>query len=307
MRIAVFGGTGFVGRALCHRLSSEGAELRLFCRNPQRHRDLLLLPGLTLGAIDLSDEEAINRACADSDLSCNLIGVLHDRRRGGFRDLHINFPRRLAQACRRADIPLVHVSALGAAPTAPSKYLRSKAMGEKMVSGELKRAVIFRPGIIYGPQDHFLAQFAALVRTLPVIAVPCPHARLVPVYIEDVTAAIAGVCMSRDGPTFSADESRDLVGPDSYRLIELVRLIAGTLGLRRLVLPLDPLSSLLGAAVLGMLPGRLFTLDNRRSLRADSSSEAAPCPTKITEVLADCLSPANPQQRLQRYRREQGR
>ena len=281
--------------------------MQVLCRNPQRHRDLLLLPGVSLSGLDISDGEAIRQACAENDLACNLLGVLHDRRRGGFQEIHIDFPWRLVQACKHSGIRLVHVSALGAAPTAPSEYLRSKAMGEKIVSSEQKRAVIFRPSLIYGPQDHFLSQFAALIRILPLVAVPCPHARMAPVYIGDVAAAIAAACIANGGSTFSAAESRDLVGPENYKLIDLVRLIARTLGLKRWVVPLDPLSSLASAAVFGMLPGKLFTLDNRRSLKADNSSDAPPCPTIITEVLSECLFPVNEQKRLQECRRESGR
>ena len=306
-RIAVFGGTGFVGRALCRKLSSAGAQVRVLCRNPQRHRDLLLLPGVSLSGVDISAGKAIRQACAENDSACNLLGVLHDRRRGGFQDIHIDFPQRLAQACKHAGIPLVHVSALGAAPAAPSEYLRSKAMGEKIVSREQKRAVIFRPSLIYGPQDHFLTQFAALIRALPIVAVPCPYARLAPVYIEDVAAVIADACISGGASTSSADKSRDLVGPENYKLIDLVRMIARTLGLKSWVVPLDPLSSLVSAAVFGMLPRKLFTLDNRRSLKADNSSDAPPCPTRITEVLSECLLPVDQQKRLQECRRESSR
>ena len=304
IRIAVFGGTGFVGRALCQKLSSEGAQLQILCRNPQRNRDLLLLPGLSLSALDIDDDEAIRRACAESDLACNLIGVLHNGRRGGFQKLNFDFPGRLARFCRRSDTRLVHVSALGAAANAPSDYLKSKAAGEKVVSAEQKRAVIFRPSVIYGPRDHFLSRFATLLRLLPAVAVPCPHARLAPVYIEDVTAAIAEVCLSDNDSNFSADSSRDLCGPETYRLIDLVRLIADTLELKRWVLPLDPLSSMLSAAVLGMLPGKLFTLDNRRSLKVDNVSDAPPCPTKITEVLSECLVPVDQRRRLYQFRRD---
>ena len=281
--------------------------MQVLCRNPQRHRDLLLLPGLSLDGIDIADEESIRQACAENELVCNLIGVLHNRRRGEFQEIHVDFPRRLAQACKRSDIPFVHLSALGAESTAPSQYLRSKAAGEKIVSSEHQRTVIFRPSLIYGPRDHFLTRFAAMIRILPVVAVPCPSARLTPVYVEDVAAAIADVCISSDGSAFSADKSRDLVGPESYRLIDLVRLIANALELKRWVAPLDPLSSLLSAAIFGALPGKLFTLDNRRSLKSDQSSDALPCPTRITEVLSECLFPVNQQKRLHDCRRKHGR
>ena len=64
---------------------------------------------------------------------------------------------------------MIHVSAIGADENSPSAYARAKAEGEKAVLAAKPDATIFRPSIMFGPEDDFFNKFAAMARMLPAL------------------------------------------------------------------------------------------------------------------------------------------
>ena len=78
-RIALLGGTGFVGTALAARLAADGHELRLLTRDPRRAAHLRVLPGARVLRADVHDEAALRRALEGCDTVVNLVGILNER------------------------------------------------------------------------------------------------------------------------------------------------------------------------------------------------------------------------------------
>ncbi len=105
--------------------------------------------------------------------------------------MHVQLPRRLAQACATAGVRrVVHVSALGADAQAPSRYLRSKAAGEAALASPALDLTVLRPSVIFGEGDRFLNLFARLQSVFPVIPLAGAEARFQPVWVDDVALAI---------------------------------------------------------------------------------------------------------------------
>jgi NADH dehydrogenase len=264
--VLVIGGSGFLGRHVVRQLAAAGCQVRVPTRNRERARELILLPTVDVIEADVHDAETLERLTAGVDAVVNLAGILH----GNFEAAHVDLPRRIVAACRKAGVPrLVHVSALKAAPDGPSAYLRSKAQGEAQVragQSEGLQTTIVRPSVVFGREDHFLNLFARLARQLPVLALASPDARFQPVHVLDVARAITAALA--DPRTFG--QAYDLCGPHVYSLRELVQYVVRALGLRRPVLGLGPSLSMLQAAFLEHLPGRLMTRDNVRSMRVDN-------------------------------------
>ena len=274
LRIAVLGGTGFVGRSLSARLVRAGHTVRILTSHRDRHRDLLVLPTAQLVEADVHNPAVLLREFQGLDAVINLVGILNEAGRdgSGFERAHAELPARVVQACRQAGVPrLLHMCALHAATDAPSHYLRSKARGEQVVleaAGSGLRVTSFRPSVIFGPRDSFTNRFAGLLRRVPgVFPLACPNARMQPVYVEDVAEAFS-VALDRH-ETFG--QRYDLCGPQVYTLQEIVAYLAGVLGLKRRILPLGPGLSRLQAAVLQFAPGKPFTPDNFRSLQVAST------------------------------------
>lgn len=295
LRIAVLGGTGFVGHSLCTRLAAAGHELRILTRHRDRHRNFLVLPTAQVVEADVHNPAVLKRELAGCDAAVNLVGILNESGRETFVRAHAELPAKLVQACREAGVSrLLHMSALHATADAPSLYLRSKAQGERavMAAAGALQVTSFRPSVIFGRGDSFTNRFAALLRQVP-LAFPlaCPEARLQPVHVEDVTQAFA-VALERH-ETYG--KQYNLCGPKAYSLLELVTLIARSCGQHRWIVPLGPGLSRLQATLLQFAPGKPFTPDNFRSLQVPSiCSEPFPAifgiePAQLEEILPTFL------------------
>jgi NADH dehydrogenase len=277
LRIAVLGGTGFVGHSLSLRLVEAGHAVRILTRRRERHRDLLVLPDTQLIEADVHNPAVLKREFAGCDAVVNLVGVLNapGRNGRGFERAHAELPAKVVQACRQAGVPrLLHMCALHASPDGPSHYLRSKARGEQIVleaeSGEL-HVTSFRPSVIFGPRDSFTNLFARLLRRTPfVFPLACAEARLQPVYVEDVARAFVHALDRHE----THGRRYNLCGPRVYTLREILAYLARVQGLRRRILPLGPRLSRLQALLLQFAPGQPFTPDNYRSLQVASVCDA---------------------------------
>jgi len=273
-RIVVLGGTGFIGRHLVARLVEQGCHVVVPTRRSQHGRDLKFLPTVEIVETDLHDSAALTRLLAGNDAVVNLIGVLHDKPGEPYGEhfarAHVALPRRLVEACGRANIRrIIHVSALGVRldRRGPSMYLRSKADGERAIEQSLTDWTILRPSVVFGPDDQFLNLFAGLLQFAPVMPLAGASCRFQPVYVGDVVAAIAAALdeASTIGKTI------ELAGPEVFTLAELVAWVGRVSGHPR---PIIPLSAGLGkwqAWFLEHLPGpTLMSRDNVDSMAVDN-------------------------------------
>ncbi len=269
--ICVLGGTGFVGSHLVTRLSHAGHRVTVLSRHPHRHRGLSVLPTVRVARADVHDEAALAAAFRGCDAVINLVGVLNEGQGETFRRAHVELPRKVAQAARKAGVRrLLHMSALGAdAANAPSLYLRTKGEGEaalRVHAGDRIAYTVFQPSVIFGPGDALTNRFADLLRIAPVFPLACPDARFQPVYVGDVAQAFVNALEDRT----THGQRYLLCGPEIYTLRALVELVAREARLNRRIVGLPRWLGKLQATVLEFVPGKPFTRDNWRSLQMDS-------------------------------------
>ena len=213
--ILVLGGTGFVGRAICERLversGGAGGRILVPTRRIQHGQRLRSLPTLEAVQADVHDDAALAGLVAQADAVINLVAILHGSA-AAFGRVHVELPRRLAQACGEAGVRrLVHVSALGVDPAGPSNYLRSKAEGEAVLMGSGLDVTLLRPSVNFGTEDRFLNLFARLQALAPVLPLAGSDARFQPVWVEDVAEAMVGALADREtiGQTYGRSGSGD--------------------------------------------------------------------------------------------------
>jgi uncharacterized protein YbjT (DUF2867 family) len=299
-RICVLGGTGFIGQHLLSRLAARGDALIVPTRYIRHARDLFLLPTIETMEADIHDDATLARLVRGCDAVVNLVGILRGRgaRSGerygaGFRTIHVDLPRRVAALCADAGVEhVLHMSALGASADAPSEYLRSKADGEKAVlESRGINATVFRPSVVFGPEDRFLNLFARLQRLpwlmMPVMYLGSPDAKFQPVYVGDVVEAMVAALFDRE----AFGRRYDLCGPKVYTLRELVEYTGEVTGHRRPVIALGESLSSMQAAVLERLPGKLLTRDNVQSMKVDNVC-ACDFPFGIEPGAIETLAPA---------------
>lgn len=307
-KIALLGGTGFVGRALCERLRQDGHQLSLLTRNAKAHADMAEGSDLRLLQGHIEDFDFLSEKLQGHDLAINLVGILNERGHSGrdFRALHAELPRSFGRACRKAGVKQVlHMSALGAqAGSAPSRYLRSKGEGANALQVELGGQVpwtIFCPSVIFGPGDSFTNRFANLLRFMPgFFPLACPDSRFAPAYVGDVVEAFTRAI----GSTQSHGQRYQLCGPREYSLREIVSWLATVTQRRRRIIGLPDSLARMQAGIMEFLPGKPFSRDNYLSLQIDSvrnpdSSEPGFAalgidPAAMEDIVPGYLAPAKP-------------
>lgn len=314
--ICILGGTGFVGRHLAHRLTHHGYKVRILTRRRERHRGLIVNPDITLLQANVHESADLQQHFSNVDAVINLVGILNEsgKKGEGFRRVHVELPEKIVAAAVASGVPrLLQMSALNAdAGEQNSLYLKSRGEGENLVHAAAGQGLVvtsFRPSVIFGAGDSFFNRFATLLKlSRPVFPLACPNSRFAPVCVTDVVEAM---CRALDDAT--GGERMDLCGPNVYTLRELVEYTRDQLGLKCHITGLGDRLSRLQARVLGLMPGKPFTMDNYYSLQKDSvcTNNALPSlgitPTPIAAVVPGYLAQRNARGHYREFRRHSRR
>lgn len=276
--ITVFGGSGFLGRHVVRALAKRQYRIRVAVRRP----DLAgyLQPLGRVGQIHAVQANVRNRpsvaaAVRGSDVVINLVGILFESGRQRFDAVQSFGAEGVALAAAAHNARMVHVSAIGADEDSSAAYARAKRRGEELVLAATPEATIFRPSILFGPNDDFFNRFAGIARLSPFLPlVGGGHTRFQPVFVGDVAQAIAKAV---DGAT-RPGAIYELGGPDVYTFRELMEFTLATIERRRLLLPLPFGVAKLQAAIfelvsklpLRILSKPLLTRDQVELLRYDN-------------------------------------
>ncbi|HYE48442.1 MAG TPA: complex I NDUFA9 subunit family protein [Azospirillaceae bacterium] len=267
----VFGASGFIGRHLVRRLAKTGCVIRVVSRHPSGAGFLR-----TNGAVgqivpmgcDVRSEESIRAAVQGADLVVNLIGILAESRRYSFQAVQAEAAGRIARVAKQAGVArFVQMSALGADAASGSRYARSKAEGERLVREAFPEATLFRPSIVFGPEDGFFNRFARMAMLSPALPlIGGGHTKFQPVYVGDVADAIMNALSTPE----SQGRTYELVGPRTYTFRELMQLVLSQTGRRNRLVSLPWGLAKVKAAFLELLPWKPLTRDQVELLKADN-------------------------------------
>ena len=245
--VTVFGGSGFVGKYVVRALCRDGWRVRVAARRPHTCQDLKVIGDVgqvQLVQANIRFPKSVERAVEGADAVINLVAVLFEEGKQSFESLHVKGAGTVAQASARAGVSnYVQMSALGADVDGQSEYARTRGLGEQAVREALPSADIMRPSIIFGEEDNFFNQFAAMAQFAP--ALPLlggGTTKFQPTYVGDVADAIAKVITQR-----SSGQTYELGGPRVYSFKELLTFTLNTIDRKRFLLPVP----WFGAKILG--------------------------------------------------------
>lgn len=268
--VTIFGGSGFLGRHLVRALVKRGYRIKVAVRRP----DLAghLQPLGRVGQIhavqaNLRYPESVKAAARGADVLINLVGVLFERSRQRFAPVHTAGAGAVAQVAAETGARMLHVSAIGADAHSRAAYARSKRAGEEAVLAATPSATIFRPSVVFGPEDDFLNRFAAMATVSPALPlVGGGETRFQPVYVADVAQAIAAAAdgLARPGVIY------ELGGPEVMNLKQILQFTLATIERRRLLVPVPfALAKAIGY-VAQFLPKPPLTPDQVELLKYDN-------------------------------------
>lgn len=217
MRVAITGGTGFVGRHLAERLT------------PERAVRISRSSGVTI-----TDVDALTAAFEGCDVVAHCAGINREIGEQTFQRVHIDGTRAVVEAARRAGVRrIVMVSFLRARPDCGSGYHESKWAAEEIVRDSGIEHTILKSGMIYGPGDHMVDHVTRAVRTLPFFATVGYRERTArPVPIDDAVDVLMAAVEGR-----IPDSTVAVMGVDEVTLGEAIRRIARVAGRRPAFLP----------------------------------------------------------------------
>jgi uncharacterized protein YbjT (DUF2867 family) len=289
-RVLLLGGSGFIGQQLAFALANKGYLVTVPCRRPHRHRALSVHANIQVVESNVFDNTQLDQLCHNQNTVINLIGILHERKKGDFRKIHVEFIKTLVSTCANNKIKrLMHLSALGADQArGTSLYLRSKGEGENLLHtfGQKDLHVTsFQPSVVFGRDDQFINQFAGILKLcIGFFPLACPNSKFAPIYVGDLVTRVVDAIDDKA----THGKRYPLCGPEVFTLKQILELIAKSMGISCRIVPLGNGLSKLQAFVLQNLPGKLFTMDNYRSLQTpsvcDSSDHGT---TSLTQYIQD--------------------
>lgn len=266
-QLVILGGTGFVGSHLIPRLVRDGHRIVLLSRNREQHRELGVLPGVSVRSADVYNDDALQKHLVGADAVINLVGILNATGRHTFQRAHVELTRRLLAACAATGVERLHQMSSLKAGQGLSQYLKTRGEAEALVKASALNWTIYQPSVIFGAGDGLVSRFASLLRGIPALPLARAGSRMAPTWVGDVVEAMAR-CIDSD--SLGQRQTFELYGPEVLSLGDIVRKIRDAADLRTPVIPLPDSLGRLQAQVAGWLPGKPFSLDNFLSLRTDS-------------------------------------
>ena len=236
MRVAITGGTGFVGRNLARSLTSAGHEVVLISRGvDQRDLSVRDLPGARFEEIGTDNVDRLAEAFAGCEAVAHLGGINRELGRQTYAAVHVQGTENVVEAAERAGVrKILLLSFLRARPNCGSKYHESKWAAEEIVRRSSLDFTIFKAGVIYGRGDHMLDHISHALHTFPVfLLVGFRPKAMRPLAVEDLVQTMSAAIL--DGRLARA--TVPITGPEEMDLRELAVRIGRVCGKERFIFP----------------------------------------------------------------------
>lgn len=221
MRIAVFGASGVIGRALLPRLA-ERHEVLAVSRRPRQDAG-----GARWLTADVTREESLGRALSGADAAVYLV---HSLGSPAFEEVDRVAAANVARAAERAGLRrIVYLGGLGDDDLQLSPHLRSRRETAAALASGPVPVTTLRAAMVVGRGSAAFETILALVDRLP--AMICPRwvsTPTQPIALEDVVSYLIGALEAEaaSGRTF------DIGGPEVMTYREMIERIGAIRGRR---------------------------------------------------------------------------
>ena len=234
MKVAITGGTGFIGDSLAQRLTSEGHQVAVIARNARLRGESL--NGTAFYRSDLASAESLAESFANCDVIAHCAGINRELGSQTFQHVHVDGTRNAVEAAKRAGVKkIVLMSFLRARPDCGSAYHESKWAAEEIVRNSGLDYTIIKAGVVYGRGDHMLDHLSHALHTFPFFATIGFEERTVrPLAVEDLVQVMRASLIDNR----MKRQTVALLGPEEVHLSEAVRRVADVVGQHPFMFPL---------------------------------------------------------------------
>ena len=224
MRLAITGGTGFVGSHLVDAALAAGHQVSALTRREQQPRD-----NLDWISGDLGSRDALERLVDGADAIIHVAGTINAPNAAGFEKGNVAGTLAMLAAATAGGVRrFVHVSSLAAREPKLSLYGASKARAEELVHSSGLDWAIVRPPAVYGPGDKETLELFRMAKLGLMLMPPRGHVSVI--HAGD----LARLLIALAGPTtpsnilIEADDGK----PGGWTHREFARALASAVGTR---------------------------------------------------------------------------
>ena len=267
----IFGASGQIGRNLIRSLTKNNIKVTALTRNIHQKGYILKTqanPGyLEIVEGSIFDHELIERLFSKADLCVNLIGILFEKGKNNFNNVHTEFPKMISKYASTYKLEkFVHISALGIESAKDSIYAQSKLKGEKEILNNFNKAVIIRPSIVYSVDDNFTTQLMTLLGLMPIFPIYYNgKTKFRPIHCSDLTNSITKIIIDD-----IKENIIEFAGPEEMSFKEILEKLLSLTEKKRLLLPMPISFAKMTAHIFELLPKPLITNDQLRLLKYDN-------------------------------------
>lgn len=289
MRVAIIGGSGFVGGYIVDALLDAGHEPALLVR-PGSEDKVRRADDCRITTGDVASADAIRATLDGCEAVIYNIGILRENRRRGvtFEELHFNSAVRVIDAARNMGIRRVLLMSANGVHRPGTPYQEYKRRADEYLEQSGLDYTILRPSVIFGDPRGNMEIATQLFRDMirmPVPAVgfhsglnPARGAVLMsPVHVRDVAEAFARSL--NDASTVG--KCFDLGGPEVLSWTEMLRRIAAAVDRKKIILPMPIGFMKIGATLFDWLPFFPVTRDQLTMLAEGNVAAANELATLI--------------------------
>ncbi len=267
----IFGASGQIGRHLIRKLTRNNYRVLAVTRNLHQ-KAYVLKTQANVGYIDvveanIFDEQKLRDLISKTDICINLIGILFEKKKNTFKNIHIAFPTLISKICKEYNLQqFIHLSALGIEDAEKSDYAKSKLDGEINIKKNFLNSTILRPSVVYSVDDNFTTNFMTLLNRLPIFPLYYKgNTKFMPIHCSDLTEIIYQV-ISKQITSITVE----CVGPELISLKDILKKLLKIIEKKRLLIPLPLLIAKLFARFFQLFPKPLLTLDQLNLLKYDN-------------------------------------
>ncbi len=271
--ILVLGASGQLGRHLLRKLTKKNYKVTAVTRNIHT-KGYILKSQANAGWLDIVElnkfnYEKLEKIFKNKDICINLIGILNEKNKSSFNNIHSLLPKLLAELSKENSLSqFIHISALGIESAIESKYAKSKLDGENQIKNIFKNYTILKPSIVYSVNDNFTTMLFGILKLLPIFPLYYEGKTVFyPLHVTDMCEIIEKVIEKN-----LIGETIECIGPEKMSFKKVIESILKTLEIKRFLLPMPiSLANIFATLFELIMKNPLITKDQLILLKHDNS------------------------------------